>query len=690
MADSAKPKRFRLSLVNAAEDVPRMVRAYGRACMGEFALVLRPREQRGVLVLMTKKEGARAWQAGDADAPGVPTATLTPEAAVKLLKDEQKGLPKAGPITLRGQWSGWLYCDEGAPRVELTRKLAAYGVLTISSVAGQGWAWKVARTEKWFSKPGADEGNAPTLLAAVEAGLRRAMGLLGEACSLRDSSRRAAYDSGFAAEHPIRPAREGKDPTEKIKARPVKATGWTHFLHDDDAPESEEINKPTKAQRAMLAQAGLELDPEAGTFFGRTTEAWGGYPVGSLVYREAHDNGFHVGPVSKGRGRRKAASPAPVDAPLALPDVPETPAALQRMADQVTAEADALAELRSRRWVWEEADTAAEVQQWFAEHGLDHEAGEVAAFIANPWDGATFLADLRRGLEHEEPDTRQVALAQVERLEAWWIEAPQLMARARQLIRYAARMAESKLCKGREKREAVEALQRAIQAYDEARDAIRAGKPVDGVLTLRRIGERVALSAAKSARSCALGQQSLTAAAKKSPERKPFGGRGESPVRGLQIVPVGVAPTTAEELRILTAGHARAFTEDPTAANGKKWAKSALGHLGLQAESLSAKSRSFEDLGGGKRIFVSVVLPAKAEGDDTDRRMRLVSEAAPKGLSVEDWDYGTSGAVRASRGARPAAARAAESAGEPVVDAAKDKALLDAFSAAIATAMQGA
>jgi len=45
-----KPKRFRLSLVNAAEDVPRLIRAYGRACMGEFALVApAPR---------------RAWRAG--------------------------------------------------------------------------------------------------------------------------------------------------------------------------------------------------------------------------------------------------------------------------------------------------------------------------------------------------------------------------------------------------------------------------------------------------------------------------------------------------------------------------------------------------------------------------------------------------------------------------------------------------
>ncbi len=63
--DTTKPKRFRLNMVNAAEDVPRLVRAYGRACMGEFALVLRPREQRGVLVLMTKKDGARVWRSGD-------------------------------------------------------------------------------------------------------------------------------------------------------------------------------------------------------------------------------------------------------------------------------------------------------------------------------------------------------------------------------------------------------------------------------------------------------------------------------------------------------------------------------------------------------------------------------------------------------------------------------------------------
>src|SRR5690606_27855482 len=135
-----------------------------------------------------------------------------------LIKTEQKATPKPGPITLKGQWSGWLHCDDGTPRVELVRKLAAYGVLTITS-SPAGWSWSVARTEKWFSKPGSDTGSASTLLKAIEAGLARAMGLLGEARSVRASRRRAALDTSYAAEHPVKPAKEGKDPTERLRPK---------------------------------------------------------------------------------------------------------------------------------------------------------------------------------------------------------------------------------------------------------------------------------------------------------------------------------------------------------------------------------------------------------------------------------------------------------------------------------------
>src|SRR5690606_39013517 len=154
--------------------------------------------------LVTKKDGGRFWRSDErpadggevgGDAPRTPEYPVAAADAVKLVRMEQKLLPKAGPITLRGQWSGHLSCDEGVPRVELQRKLAAYGVLRVVSDPTRGWTWSVERTEKWFSKPGADTGTAPSLLRAIEGGLARAMGLLGEACSVRDSRRRAALDT---------------------------------------------------------------------------------------------------------------------------------------------------------------------------------------------------------------------------------------------------------------------------------------------------------------------------------------------------------------------------------------------------------------------------------------------------------------------------------------------------------------
>ena len=220
-------KRFRLSMVNAAEDVPRLIRAYGRACGGEFALVLRPREDRGLLVLVKQppkraKQPAEAWlwRTDQGAAPVMPTASVPPDEAVAAAKDEQKGAPKQGPITLRGQWSGYLYCDGGTPRVELRRKLATYAVLTITSTPAKGWTWAVERTEKWFSSPSADTGTAPTLLKAIETGLTGAMGLLGEACSQRDSRRRSAFDDTWAKTHPIRAAKEHKrNPIDRSSSR---------------------------------------------------------------------------------------------------------------------------------------------------------------------------------------------------------------------------------------------------------------------------------------------------------------------------------------------------------------------------------------------------------------------------------------------------------------------------------------
>lgn len=211
-------KRVRLSIVNAAEDIPRLLRAYGRCCDGECALVLRPTEGRGVLVHIGRA-GAHRWEAGASDAPHTPQAPCTAAEAVALARAAQKDVPPAGPITLRGQWSGALICEDGAQRVELTRKLATYGVLRITSHPEAGWRWAVERTGKWFSQPGQDEGEADTLARAIERGLANAMGLLGEACSFRDSRRRAAFDDAWAQTHPVRAAREGGDPVDRLKVK---------------------------------------------------------------------------------------------------------------------------------------------------------------------------------------------------------------------------------------------------------------------------------------------------------------------------------------------------------------------------------------------------------------------------------------------------------------------------------------
>jgi hypothetical protein len=187
----------------------------------------------------------------------MPEGSLDAKDAVALVKTEQKAMPEAGPITLKGQWSGWMRCDDGTPRVEITRKLAAYGVLTITS-SPKGWTWAVTRTEKWFSKPGSDTGSATTLSRAIEAGLARAMGLLGEACSVRDSRRRGALDAGWAVEHPVVPAKEGKDPLARMGPKRRRTTS-------KDAPAAPVVPTETMPDRPPRTRAPRAPESPAST-----------------------------------------------------------------------------------------------------------------------------------------------------------------------------------------------------------------------------------------------------------------------------------------------------------------------------------------------------------------------------------------------------------------------------------------
>jgi hypothetical protein len=224
-------------------------------------------------------------------------------------------LGRSRPITLRGQWAGWLHCDAGTPRVELVRKLAAYGTLRVVSDPTAGWTWTVERTEKWFSEPGTDTGKASTLIKAIEAGLARAMGLLGEACSMRDSRRRAAFDTTYAAEHPIKPAREGKDPTErfapKASAKAPATGGWTR-IDGAELPDAEPIERPSRAVKARLKTGGLVHDAGAGSYLGTLVADFGGVTAGGLVFRPADGGAVFV---TAAPAARPVTPPAPRPAP---------------------------------------------------------------------------------------------------------------------------------------------------------------------------------------------------------------------------------------------------------------------------------------------------------------------------------------------------------------------------------------
>ena len=58
---AAERTKFRLNILGSDEDVPRLLLAYGRGCGGEVALVLRPREAKGVLVHQLKGVPAKVW-----------------------------------------------------------------------------------------------------------------------------------------------------------------------------------------------------------------------------------------------------------------------------------------------------------------------------------------------------------------------------------------------------------------------------------------------------------------------------------------------------------------------------------------------------------------------------------------------------------------------------------------------------
>jgi hypothetical protein len=158
--------------------------------------------------------------------------------------------------------------------------------------------------------------------------------------TVRDSRRRAAYDTSYAAEHPIKPAREGKDPTERFapKASAPAATGGCTRIDGAELPDAEPIERPSRAVKARLKAGGLVHDAGAGSYLGPLVADFGGVAAGGLVFRPADGGAVFVTVAPVPPAARPATPPAPAPAPVASP---ASPAPRKRRAAKDAGEPDA-------------------------------------------------------------------------------------------------------------------------------------------------------------------------------------------------------------------------------------------------------------------------------------------------------------------------------------------------------------
>jgi len=218
---ATKRTQFRLSIVGNTEDVPRLIRGYGKLVSGEVAVVLRPAERKALLVRLATADEGLVWESdGTADYLHVPERVVSAKEAVQLAKAAQKPMPPKGSVTLRGTWTGLYVCDDNRPRIQLKRKLATYGTLFLTSSPEGGWEWEFQRSGKWFANEGVVSGyGGDTLVEALQRAVLGAMEPVKEACSFRDTHRRREHDPEWAEKHPLK-AKEKKtpkDPIERLK-----------------------------------------------------------------------------------------------------------------------------------------------------------------------------------------------------------------------------------------------------------------------------------------------------------------------------------------------------------------------------------------------------------------------------------------------------------------------------------------
>ena len=487
-----------LTILGAEQDIPRLISGVKKVRGGtEVAVVIRPGESITVATFLTtgrgkKKATTAATHTVTFNADGHATVTeqpkLTAAAAKKVLRSAKAKPPAERPTTMRGKWVGKLYAEaSGFKQITLYRRVASYGQVTLHYTRPLGWTVTLERKQKWFS--GAKSKKLPNgysdLSAAIAAAYAEILGLVQEACGLKDTRRRAAHDPDYAAKHPIKPARTNAD-------RLAVFLGKAHPSAPQPAPPK------TKAAQAQATEALAADAIETVTALAAASSAPTAIDAGKLVEQQESFRKI----VSSWAGWRAQMSTLWGLSPQDVADHHRTVRGAQL--DPQT--------LSGKSW-----DGIEEIGDLLYEYATGHHdprdvtvplsvfGDKLRAMLREQLDREIGLGFLKATAKQQEQIEGELEMA-LHLLKS----APALLARVATLIRYSAAAIASPRCQGAAQQDAQAAHDEAVRHYTAARvDLIEGNLSMASLRTLRQAARSVALSAAKAGRDCRAGQASL-------------------------------------------------------------------------------------------------------------------------------------------------------------------------------------
>jgi hypothetical protein len=222
-------KPIPLKIVGAVEQVPRIITAWSGRRGGEVAYAATPAKGLAALVCREGREW-KQWTAhppkGEAsglwaDAPARPAQATTEAAAVAAIGAAKVGA-KPQPTEWRGRWSGTISCDaDGRPVVTLQRQVAPYVLAQVLS-GPEGWTARVRVKDTWFvraaeSRREAEASPVASMKDAITLAIELVLQVAAPACSMRDTTRRAAVDAEHAKARPLKLPADGPDATARLQ-----------------------------------------------------------------------------------------------------------------------------------------------------------------------------------------------------------------------------------------------------------------------------------------------------------------------------------------------------------------------------------------------------------------------------------------------------------------------------------------